>query len=85
MARVATLLVRCGEGEKGTMRTRSRRIPWAVLVVPRLVVVPTQTEEVANRMDYDLPPGIFCGRFIDQTRATFISRYKGFGARVTNP
>jgi hypothetical protein len=43
------------------------------------------TEEVANRMDYDLPPGIFCGRFIDQTRATFISKYKGLGARVTNP
>ncbi|WP_437708332.1 hypothetical protein WMF45_29880 [Sorangium sp. So ce448] len=43
------------------------------------------TEEVANRMDYDLPPGIFCSRFIDQTRATFMSKYKGLGARVTNP
>ncbi|CAN96292.1 hypothetical protein predicted by Glimmer/Critica [Sorangium cellulosum So ce56] len=43
------------------------------------------TEEVANRMDYDLPQGIFCSRFINQTRATFKSKYKGLGARVTNP
>lgn len=43
------------------------------------------TEEVANRMDYDLPKGIFCSRFIDQTRATFRSKYLRLGARVTNP
>ncbi|AUX37284.1 MULTISPECIES: hypothetical protein [Sorangium] len=43
------------------------------------------TEEVANRMDYDLPQGIFCSRFIEQTRATFKSKYKGLGARVKNP
>ncbi|WP_437990112.1 hypothetical protein [Sorangium sp. So ce145] len=43
------------------------------------------TEEVANRMDYHLPQGIFCSRFIDQTRATFKSKYKRLGATVTNP
>ncbi|MGK3996415.1 hypothetical protein [Sorangium sp. So ce1024] len=43
------------------------------------------TEDVANRMDYHLPQGIFCSRFIEQTRVTFKSKYKGLGARVTNP
>ncbi|XXT19567.1 hypothetical protein WME94_56025 [Sorangium sp. So ce429] len=43
------------------------------------------TEEVANRMDYDLPKGIFCSRFINQTRATFKSKYLRLGATVTNP
>ncbi|WP_437655619.1 hypothetical protein [Sorangium sp. So ce1182] len=43
------------------------------------------TEDVANRMDYDLPQGIFCSRFIDQTRATFKSKYLRLGATVTKP
>ncbi|WP_437632422.1 hypothetical protein [Sorangium sp. So ce854] len=43
------------------------------------------TEEVANRMDYDLPPGIFCSRFIEQTRTTFKSKYLRLGASVKNP
>jgi hypothetical protein len=43
------------------------------------------TEEVANRMDYHLPQGIFCERFVLAARAAFKSKYKGLGARVTNP
>ncbi|KYF67237.1 hypothetical protein BE15_11325 [Sorangium cellulosum] len=41
------------------------------------------TEEVANRMDYELPPGIFCEKFILAARAAFKSKYKGLGATVT--
>ncbi|WP_437577704.1 hypothetical protein [Sorangium sp. So ce887] len=43
------------------------------------------TEEVANVMDYNLPPGIFCKRFAIQVDAAFKSKYKGLGARVTSP
>ncbi|WP_437569605.1 hypothetical protein [Sorangium sp. So ce542] len=43
------------------------------------------TEEVANRMDYDLPQGIFCSTFIEQTRITFKSKYLRLGASVKNP
>ncbi|MGK4002294.1 hypothetical protein WMF31_06705 [Sorangium sp. So ce1036] len=43
------------------------------------------TEEVANVMDYDLPQGIFCKNFAAQADAAFKSKYKGLGARVTNP
>ncbi|WP_437944040.1 hypothetical protein WMF27_07515 [Sorangium sp. So ce281] len=42
-------------------------------------------EDVANVMDYDLPPGIFCKRFAIQADAAFKSKYKGLGAKVTNP
>jgi hypothetical protein len=40
------------------------------------------TEDVANRMDYKLPPGIFCERFILAARAAFKSKYPLLGARV---
>ncbi|AGP41286.1 hypothetical protein SCE1572_46420 [Sorangium cellulosum So0157-2] len=43
------------------------------------------TEEVANVMDYDLPQGIFCKMFASKADAAFKSKYKGLGARVTNP
>ncbi|AUX20867.1 uncharacterized protein SOCEGT47_013430 [Sorangium cellulosum] len=36
-------------------------------------------------MDYDLPQGIFCKNFAAQADAAFKSKYKGLGARVTNP
>ncbi|WP_437759390.1 hypothetical protein [Sorangium sp. So ce1389] len=42
-------------------------------------------EEVGNVMDYDLPPGIFCKRFAGAADAAFKSKYKGLGAKVTNP
>ncbi|MGK3967980.1 hypothetical protein WMF38_27915 [Sorangium sp. So ce118] len=41
-------------------------------------------EEVANRMDYDLPQGTFCDRLVDEMLATFKSKYPRLGARVTN-
>ncbi|WP_437975676.1 hypothetical protein WMF11_48880 [Sorangium sp. So ce295] len=41
-------------------------------------------EEVANRMDYDLPQGTFCDRLVDEMLATFKSNYPRLGARVTN-
>ncbi|XXT24961.1 hypothetical protein WME94_25850 [Sorangium sp. So ce429] len=41
------------------------------------------TEEVANRMDYDLPQLIFCDRFRENVEAAFKSKYKRLGARVT--
>src|SRR5690606_33451456 len=40
------------------------------------------TEEVANVMDYNLPPGILCKRFAIQADAAFKSKYQGLGARV---
>ncbi|WP_437607917.1 hypothetical protein WMF20_44625 [Sorangium sp. So ce834] len=43
------------------------------------------TEEVAQLMDYNLPPGIFCKRFALQADATFKSKYTGLGASVTSP
>ncbi|KYF73241.1 hypothetical protein BE17_31955 [Sorangium cellulosum] len=36
-------------------------------------------EEVANRMDYDLPQGIFCHKFVEELKVTFKSRYPGLG------
>ncbi|MGK4002369.1 hypothetical protein WMF31_07085 [Sorangium sp. So ce1036] len=43
------------------------------------------TEYVAYNMrrDYELPPGIFCRRFIDNADAAFKFRYPDLGARVT--
>jgi hypothetical protein len=41
------------------------------------------TEAVARTMDYDLPPGIFCSKFVDEVLALFKSRYPKLGARVT--
>lgn len=43
------------------------------------------TEEVANRMDYDLPQGIFCFRPRAEVEAAFKSKYKRLGAKVTKP
>lgn len=43
------------------------------------------TEEVAQLMDYNLPPGIFCKRFAIAADAAFKSKYQGLGASVTNP
>ncbi|WP_242515915.1 hypothetical protein [Sorangium cellulosum] len=43
------------------------------------------TEEVANVMNYNLPPGIFCKRFADAVDVAFKTKYEGLGARVTNP
>ncbi|KYF58404.1 hypothetical protein BE04_09115 [Sorangium cellulosum] len=43
------------------------------------------TEEVANRMDYDLPQVTFCETFRKGANAAFKSKYKGLGAKVTNP
>jgi hypothetical protein len=40
-------------------------------------------EAAARAMDYDLPPGIFCVRFVEAVRALFPSRYPGLGVRVT--
>ncbi|WP_437645059.1 hypothetical protein [Sorangium sp. So ce362] len=39
-------------------------------------------EGVARRMDYNLPPGIFCERLILAARAAFKSKYKWLGAKV---
>ncbi|WP_437952242.1 hypothetical protein WME98_17030 [Sorangium sp. So ce296] len=41
------------------------------------------TEEVANRMDYDLPQETFCDIFRSEADAAFKSKYKRLGARVT--
>ncbi|WP_437664875.1 hypothetical protein [Sorangium sp. So ce1182] len=41
------------------------------------------TEEVANRMDYDLPQVTFCDRFRENAEAAFKSKYKRLGVRVT--
>ncbi|WP_437915934.1 hypothetical protein WME73_13125 [Sorangium sp. So ce302] len=41
------------------------------------------TEEVAQLMDYNLPPGIFCDRFHRAVDAAFKFKYKGLGASVT--
>lgn len=41
------------------------------------------TEEVAYEMDYNLPPGIFCERYILQVRTTFPAMYPNLGERVT--
>ncbi|WP_437954808.1 hypothetical protein WME76_24940 [Sorangium sp. So ce119] len=41
------------------------------------------TEEVANRMDYDLPQETFCDTFRKEADAAFKSKYKRLGARVT--
>ncbi|WP_437657804.1 hypothetical protein [Sorangium sp. So ce1182] len=41
------------------------------------------TEDVANRMDYNLPPGIFCHRFRLDVDATFKVRYPLLGASVS--
>jgi hypothetical protein len=43
------------------------------------------TEYVANRMDYNIPSGIFCKRFAINVRAAFKRKYKSLGARATNP
>ncbi|AUX33612.1 uncharacterized protein SOCE836_057730 [Sorangium cellulosum] len=43
------------------------------------------TEDVANVMDYNLPPGIFCKQFAGAADAAFKFKYKGLGASVTNP
>ncbi|WP_437893570.1 hypothetical protein [Sorangium sp. So ce124] len=43
------------------------------------------TEDVANVMDYNLPPGIFCTRFGTQAKAAFKSKYPLLGASVTSP
>lgn len=40
-------------------------------------------EEVANRMDYDLPQETFCDTFRNEADAAFKSKYKRLGARVT--
>jgi hypothetical protein len=40
------------------------------------------TEEVAYKMNYNLPPGIFCENFILGVRAAFPSMYPGLGATV---
>ncbi|WP_437596127.1 hypothetical protein WMF28_26440 [Sorangium sp. So ce590] len=42
-------------------------------------------EDVARRMNYNLPEGIFCSRFIDEMRATFKSKYPRLGATVMRP
>jgi hypothetical protein len=39
-------------------------------------------EDVARAMDYDLPQGIFCRRFVEEMGALFKSRYERLGARV---
>ena len=41
------------------------------------------TEDVAEKMDYELPPGIFCSRFIERVRAAFPSKYPKLGATVS--
>jgi hypothetical protein len=41
------------------------------------------TEEVAQLMDYNLPPGIFCDRFHRAVDAAFKFKYKDLGASVT--
>lgn len=42
--------------------------------------------EIANRVkdfvDWSLPPGIFCGKFVDQMRGNIKFRYPKLGARV---
>jgi len=40
-------------------------------------------EDVARAMNYDLPEGLFCLRFVGERRALFKSRYEKLGARVT--
>ncbi|WP_437672218.1 hypothetical protein [Sorangium sp. So ce131] len=43
------------------------------------------SEEVANRLDYNLPSGIFCKKFAGEADAAFKLKYRGLGATVTNP
>ncbi|WP_437605652.1 hypothetical protein WMF20_31770 [Sorangium sp. So ce834] len=43
------------------------------------------TEAVANVMDYNLPPGIFCKDFAGKAKVAFKSTYPLLGASVTNP
>ncbi|WP_437332469.1 hypothetical protein [Sorangium sp. So ce394] len=43
------------------------------------------TEEVANRMDYNLPQGVFCIRFRSEVEAAFKLKYPFLGASVTHP
>jgi hypothetical protein len=38
------------------------------------------TEDVANDMDWDLPPGIFCFRYINKLEPVFKSTYPDLGA-----
>lgn len=40
-------------------------------------------EDAARAMDYSLPPGIFCHKFVDGMQALFKSRYPALGATVT--
>jgi hypothetical protein len=42
------------------------------------------TESVARGMDFELPQGIFCEKFIIEARAAFKSKYPDLGARVKN-
>ncbi|XYI02939.1 hypothetical protein ACMHYB_25575 [Sorangium sp. So ce1128] len=41
------------------------------------------SDGVARRMDYNLPRGIFCKRFVQGMREMFISKHPKLGARVT--
>jgi len=41
------------------------------------------TEEVASGMDFNLPQGIFCDRFVKGVDTTFPSKYPDLGSRVT--
>lgn len=41
------------------------------------------TEDVAESMDFDLPPGIFCSRFVAGVKAAFPSTYPNLGERVS--
>jgi hypothetical protein len=40
-------------------------------------------EDVGRRMDYKLPQGIFCKKFVLGMREMFSSKYTKLGARVT--
>lgn len=41
------------------------------------------TESVGRSMDFTLPQGIFCHKFVEETRATFKLKYPDLGATVT--
>ena len=40
-------------------------------------------EDIARAMDYELPAGIFCIKFVEGANGLFSSRYPKLGARVT--
>ncbi|MGK3999577.1 hypothetical protein [Sorangium sp. So ce1024] len=42
-------------------------------------------EEATNRMDYNLPQGVFCIRFRSEVEAAFKLKYPFLGASVTHP